>query len=193
MGNTMGKYMRYIINIYIHRFITYKACPWYTYLGTCCQWPHSFLTFGAGPGRPKTRGFTILVFRHRSMLLKVQSGCVKFCAGKTESWPKLWGQMFISNPKLIFSYFFCLHTFFIHLTCSPANTIVTKMCNTSRTMLVNTSYILTQRALWPHGGRSVTVVVRRPSSLALAVVRVSTSSKHATHCLCVLLGQAWAK
>ena len=106
MGNTMGKYMRYIINIYIHRFITYKACPWYTYLGTCCQWPHSFLTFGAGPGRPKTRGFTILVFRHRSMLLKVQSDCVKFCADKTESWPKLWGQMFISNPKLIFSYFF---------------------------------------------------------------------------------------
>ena len=99
----------------------------------------------------------------------------------------------ICNPKLIsafFFFFFCLHTFFIHLTCSPANTIVTKMCNTSRTMLVNTRYILTQRALWPPGGRSVTVVVKRPSSLALTVARVSTSSKHATHFLCVSLGQA---
>ena len=93
--------------------------------------------------------------------------------------------MFISNPKLILAIFLSAH--FLHsFDSSLANTIVTKVCNTSRTMLVNTSYILTQRALWPHGGRSVTVVVRRPSSLALAVVRVSTSSKHATHRLCFI-------
>ena len=69
----------------------------------------------------------------------------------------------MNNLKLILAFFVC-RVLFSHLTCGLADItdiIVSNMCNTSRTRVVNASYTSTQPAQWSHGGRSVTVEARK--------------------------------